>query len=261
LICIALGVGSLLFPLDVRLPRAFLLVFAASPVLSGLALVSSATPRWTGALLVVAFAGAMVYLVSASRGQQYLRASEVEEAQEEQHGIAEAIAWTLVGIAVISAGGGLVSHGAARSADNVHVPALLMGMVVAPAVIELEEVFRQAIPAKEGRPGVSAGNLVGTLLNFVLFNLGLIALLTPVRVDPLVRRLDWPVLVAVTWLATAFLWRGRVGRAAGGLLVLMYASYVAAHVVLRRRPPCLGVVTSAIATARSRVTTPLAHLP
>jgi cation:H+ antiporter len=78
---------------------------------------------------------------------------------------------------------------------------------------------------------VSAGNLVGTMLYFVLFNLGLIALITPVPVDPQVRRLDWPALVIVTWLATVFLVRGRVGRPEGGVLLAAYAAYVIAHVL------------------------------
>ena len=68
---------------------------------------------------------------------------------------------------------------------------------------------------------------------FVLFNLGFIALLTPVRVDPLVVRLDWPLLILVTWITTAFLWRGRVGRVAGVLLLLCYVVYVILHVLLR----------------------------
>src|SRR5205807_1626891 len=113
------------------------------------------------------------------------------------------------------------------------VPAFFMGMIVAPAAIELEEVFRQAIPSKEGRHDVSAGNLVGTLLYFLLFNLGLVALLTPVKVDPLVRQLDWPFLVVVTFLATVFLWRGRVGRGAGVLLLLAYVAYIILHVIFR----------------------------
>jgi len=44
--CVALGLGVLLFPLDVRLPRGVLLVFAASPLLTGLALIAPMTPRW-----------------------------------------------------------------------------------------------------------------------------------------------------------------------------------------------------------------------
>jgi hypothetical protein len=42
-------------------------------------------------------------------------------------------------------------------------------------------------------------DLVGTLLYFLWFNMGLIPLLLPVRADPLVVRLDWPYLVGVTW--------------------------------------------------------------
>src|SRR5581483_9238915 len=112
------------------------------------------------------------------------------------------------------------------------VPAGLMGMVVTPAAIELEEVIRQAVPTREGRPEVSAGNLVGTLLYFVLFNLGLIALLTPLDVGPRVRLLDWPALVLATWLATFFLARGRVGRVEGGVLLTAYAVYAALHVAI-----------------------------
>ena len=36
---------------------------------------------------------------------------------------------------------------------------------------------------------------MGTLLCFLWFNLGLIALVFPVRVDPQVRAFDWPL----TW--------------------------------------------------------------
>ena len=68
---------------------------------------------------------------------------------------------------------------------------------------------------------------MGTLLYFLWFNLGLISLIFPVRVDPRVRVFDWPYLVAVTWLATFFFARGRVGRTEGTLLVAAYAIYAA----------------------------------
>jgi Ca2+/Na+ antiporter len=38
---------------------------------------------------------------------------------------------------------------------------------------------------------------------------------------------DWPFLVAVTWLATLFFARGRVGRVEGVVLLFAYALYVA----------------------------------
>ena len=234
LVCVALGLGSVLFPLQVKLPRSVLLIFAATPLLAGLSLFASVTPRWSGIVLLLAFFASMIYLVRISRRRSVLvAAGEVKEAQEKQHSLWWALGLTLFGIIVIGVGGELVAQGAERIIASLGVPALLMGMVVSPAAIELEEVFRQAIPSKEGRPDVSAGNLVGTLLYFILFNLGLIALITPVRVDPLVRQLDWPFLIAVTLLATVFLWRGRVGRVAGGILLAAYVVYVALHILFR----------------------------
>lgn len=231
LVCIALGVGALLFPLEVQLPRGILLLFAASPLLAGLSLLMPVTPRWTGIVLLLAWAGAMLYLVLVSRHRQFLLSKEVGESQEKRRPLWMALLLTVVGIVLISLGGELVAQGAEGIIAGLGVPAFFMGMIVTPAAIELEEVVRQAVPSMRGRHDVSAGNLIGTLLYFVLFNLGVVVLLTPVRVDPLVIRLDWPFLVGVTWLATAFLWQGRVGRVAGGLLIAAYVLYIVFHVL------------------------------
>lgn len=232
LVYVALGLGALLYPLEVRLPRGVLAVFALSPVVAGLGILAPVTPRWAGVLFLVAFVAAIGYFVAASRRHRFLESEEVEEAAERRP-FGTALALGVVGLAGISLGGELVAWGAEGVIAALGVPALLMGMVATPAAIELEEVARQALPSRHGRHDLSAGNLVGTLLYFLLFNFGLIALLTPVSVDPLVRTLDWPFTVGVTWLAAAFLWRGRVGRGAGALLIGCYVLYVALHASLR----------------------------
>jgi cation:H+ antiporter len=243
LVCVALGLGAVIAPLEVRLPRGILLLFALTPLLAGLGLLAPVIPRWAGLLLLLAFVGMMSYLVlRAGRYHGVLASPEVEEAQRSVQGSsAEGARWslwrpvglTVLGLVVVSVGGELVARGAEGIIAALDVPARFMGMIVAPAAIELEEVVRQAVPARRGRPEVSAGNLVGTLLYVLLFNLGLIALLTPVRIDRLVRTLDWPILLGVTFLAVVLLWRGRVGRRAGGVLVAVYGAYVLAHVVVR----------------------------
>lgn len=233
LVCIALGVGALLFPLEVRLPRGFLAIFAVCPILAGLGLITPVTPRWIGIVLLVAFLLAMTYIVLTSRGKQFVASKEVAEAQEKSRPLWLAIVLTLLGLVVIAVGGDMVAIGAQGIVSTFGVPPLLMGMIVTPAAIELEEVVRQAVPSKRGRHDVSAGNLIGTLLYFLWFNFGLITLITPVQIDPLVRRLDWPILIVVTWIATAFLWRGRVGRLAGVIFIAMYMLYIVLHIMLR----------------------------
>jgi cation:H+ antiporter len=172
-------------------------------------------------------------MVLASRTHHFLDAGDVLEPAARARSWWSPLLLTLFDIAAITVGAELVTFGAERMIARLAVPAAVVGMVATPAAIELEEVIRQAVPARERRPDVSAGNLVGTVLYFVLFNLGLIALVAPVQVSPPTRTLDWPFLVASTWVAAAFLWRGGVSRVQGAVLVALYAIFVGAHLVLR----------------------------
>lgn len=237
LVCVALGLGAIIAPLQVQLPRGFLLLGAAAPVMAGVALAGETTSRLSGAVLLLGFAAAMTYLVVASRRKPLLMSQEVEEeveeAEEEQHKPLVVFGLTLFGLVGVGLGGELVTEGAKRLVSQLGIPALLMGMVIAPAVIELEEVIRQAVPARAGHPEVSAGNLLGTLLYFTLCNLGLIVLIAPVHTPALVRILDWPFLIGATWLALCFLWRGRVGRWEGSAMLGVYGVYVALHSIFR----------------------------
>ena len=71
------------------------------------------------------------------------------------------------------------------------------------------------------------------MLYFLLFNLGLIALATPVTTPRLVRVLDWPFLMGVSLLAATRLARGRVGRMSGLVLMLLGLIYAVLHVIVR----------------------------
>ena len=236
LACVALGLGAVLFPLRVRLPRGVLLLLAAAPVLAGAALIGGTTSRPAGVGLLVAFGAGIAYLVRAARHHDFLGGEGAEVSQA----AARPVRWwrpaalTVLGIAAITLGAELVNYGAEGIIGRFAFPAALMGMIITPAAIEAEEVIRQAVPTREGRPDVAAGNLVGTLLYFVLFNLGLIAVVSPVPVPHRVVVLDWPFLVGCTWLAIAFLWRGRLTRVQGAVLLAAYAGYVAASILVAK---------------------------
>jgi cation:H+ antiporter len=233
IVCFALGLGAMIVPLRVRLPRGVLVLFAAAPVLAGLPLIADTTPRWTGAVLLLAFAAMLVHVLRVSRHHTFMESEEVAEARGERRPLWLAVLFTVAGIGAITAGGELVASGATRLIADVGLSAGLVGMVLTPAAIEAEEVIRQVVPARAGRPDVSAGNAVGTLLWFVLFNLGLIALATPVQVPRLTRALDYPFLCGASWLAAALLARGRVGRTAGAVLVATAVAYAILRGLLR----------------------------
>ena len=231
LLCIALGVGALIAPLRVSLPRGAVAMVPAAAVLAGLPIAFSPTPRWSGLVLLVAFAVAMAILISMSRGHRFMESEEVREAAEKPRSLSAVILLAVVGIGFIAAGGELVAYGAEGVIRGAGLSAGLFGMVITPAAIEAEEVVRQVVPALRGYADVSAGNTIGTVLYFILFNLGLIALLTPVAVPARVRFLDWPFLVASAVIVAALLLRGRVGRTAGAMLAILGLVYAGLHVV------------------------------
>jgi cation:H+ antiporter len=229
LLCIALGLGALIAPLEARLPRGVILLVPAAASIAGLPILFPATPRWTGLVLLGAFGLAIAYLIRSSRGHQFT-ADDHERSAGTGRSLGRAALITLIGIVVIAIGGELVSIGAEGLVSTVGLSAGLVGMVITPAAIEAEEVIRQVVPTRRGYGDVSAGNAVGTVLYFLLFNLGLIALITPVTVPDRVRVFDWPFLVLVATLAALFLARGRVGRVEGTVLVGLGIVYAVAHV-------------------------------
>ncbi len=233
LVCVALGVGAALYPMRVRLPKGFLIVFFLAPVVAGVAVLFASTPRWAGILLLAAFAISMVYLVRASRKADFLAVSpEIQEIEAHRPSIRKGIVLTVLGIILITVAGEMVAQGAIGIVASFGVSGAVMGAVVTPAAIEAEEVARQAVPSRRGRHDVAAANMIGTVLYFALFNLGLIALITPVPVPDAVRLFDWPFLVVSTGVATAFLWTGRLSRAGGIILVLLFGVFVVVHLVI-----------------------------
>ena len=111
-------------------------------------------------LLLAAFALAAIYLVSAAKDRELMAVTE--EPRGWQQTWLGATGLTIGGLAVITAGGLLVERGASGLISTAGLPAALVGMVISPAVIESEEVIRQAVPAKMGFSDIAAGNLIGT---------------------------------------------------------------------------------------------------
>src|SRR5262249_2131128 len=115
------------------------------------------TSRFAGLALVAAFGLGLGYLVLASRTHRFLDSDEVLEGVKEQRPWWMPLLLTLVGIIAITIGAELVTFGAERMIRLFSVPAALIGMSVTPAAIELEEVIRQAIHAREGRSDRARG--------------------------------------------------------------------------------------------------------
>lgn len=222
LLTAALGLALLIAPMAVRIPREGPIAMMLSLVLFALVLWNDgAVSRVEGALLAVAALGLMFWLY---------RRSPVFHRDAEDGRPASGLKITrllLVGAAVMVVGAELLVHGARTLLTVAGLSETFLGMVVVGMGESLEEAARMTAPARRGHPELAWGNVVGTTVVLLTFNLGVLALIRPLVADPLVLRVHAPYLVACTLLvAGALLVLPRLGRGAGVVLVVLFAGYL-----------------------------------
>jgi cation:H+ antiporter len=213
------GLGALIAPMRARIPASALLWTAASPLPLVLFSRDGTLSRLDGGLLLLWFGIALIGLVRAGRT---LLAAEPAAAHP------RAVALLLAGVGVLTLGGELLGEGLRKAVYRVGVSATLVGNTALAAAVEAEELARVAVPARRGRADVALANVLGTIVHFVAFNAGVIALVRPLELDEATRQLHLPAaLVAPALLCTVLGVRGGLRRVDGAILLAVYAAYVA----------------------------------
>jgi cation:H+ antiporter len=213
------GLGGLLAPMPGRLPLAAVLWTALAPVPLLLLSLDGTLSRLDGGVLVLWFALALTGV--ARSGSSLLAAERTERSRR-------ALLLVGGGAVLLTVGGELLGEGIRRAVSRFGVSATLLGNTAVAASVEAEELARVALPARRGRPDVSLGNLLGTIVHFTAFNAGVIALVQPLSLDSATRHLHLPAAVASTSVLSVLLAaRGGLGRPEGALLVGLYGAYLA----------------------------------
>ncbi len=222
-----LGVALLLVPMEVNIPKAGVVAMWTALLPFAFVLWNDGTvSRGEGMLLVLVAAGLLGWLYR--RSPVLLSAHRDAALESGRLSRAKAFALLALGIAALSVGAELVVRGTSALISSLGISETFFGMTVVPLGESLEETARMVAPARRGHPELAWGNVVGTVVMLLAFNLGVIALARPVTADPLILRLHAPYLIGCTLLVGAALLRARrLGRGMGGLLVLLYLFYLA----------------------------------
>ncbi len=219
------GLGGLIAPMRVELPRRFVAWTALSPLPLLVFAVDGRLSRVEGALLVLWF---VVALVGAARSGRELLAGD-GDGERERHPLARLV----VGLTVLTGGGLLIGDGLRVVVRHLGIPATLLGNTALAATVEAEELARVAVPARRGRPELALGNIAGTLIHFAALNAGVIALIKPLTLDHDTTLFYLPAAAASPAIFAVMLGvRGRLGRLEGAILAAVYAAYLAAAILI-----------------------------
>jgi cation:H+ antiporter len=220
------GLGAVLVPFRVGLPREFLVMtaFAGTPL--AILAADRTLSRVDGGILIATFFAAM-FILHRSTGA----VSEDEHDADDLQGRPYPGVWLLGGLAAMTVGGELLGNGLHGIVTRFGVSPTLLGNTAIAALTEVEEVGRVAIPARRGRPDMAVANIGGTAIHFLTLNAGILAIVLPLQLDDATMHLHLPVAVVAPALYCLILvLRGGLGRREGVLLVALYRAYIAAAV-------------------------------
>lgn len=200
------------------------------PLLDGLV---SRTESW---MLLGAFALIMGWSIRAGLKQRDALGDEVEAelgAEAQQVSLGKAVFWLLLGLVLLIASSRLLVWGAVSIASSLGVSDLVIGLTVVAVGTSLPELASSLAALRKGEHDMALGNVLGSNLFNTLAVVGIAGVIKPISVPGEVLSRDWTIMLAVTLLliGLGLLPRRKLGRAAGGLLLLSFVAYTALLVV------------------------------
>ena len=233
-ITLILGTAALIrtMTVDRALVRRDLPVMLAATVLPVLMLLDGVVGRLDGAVLVAGLVAYTAFNVRTSRREAKAAAAEMDDDMRAALEAARRPLWwslglLVAGLAALVVGAGWLRDGAVGLATEVGVSPAVIGLTLVAAGTSLPELATSVVAARNGAPEIALGNVVGSNTFNGLGVLGVAAVLHPVGMGGV----TWPTLgamvVASVLAAGLVAWRGRLGRAEGAALLLVYAAYTA----------------------------------
>jgi cation:H+ antiporter len=140
--------------------------------------------------------------------------------------------WKSLGLLVLSlvaivVGSEMLIAGSETIIASLGLSDTVFGMTILALLVSVEELARELPAALQGRPEISFGNVVGSILAFFLCNAGIIAMVQPVPVSEQVLRFYLPLCLLTIVVVSLFMLRKQIPRWAGAVLVGLYLLFVA----------------------------------
>ncbi|PCR90231.1 sodium:calcium antiporter [Natrinema ejinorense] len=261
-LAVAVGLAGILVPFRMDVPQVYLLMLASVAIPAFAASIDGAIDPLEGTALLALFVPLLAFIFWHERRSEraYLRSMEVAEVVDlegadgapdgggelrVQRGRGEDSDFDLdelvpsfehrsgrfnLGVAVLATigltiGSGITVVGAEGLFVAFGISGLAFGATVLSFIASIEELALTVEPVRQNRPSLAVGNVVGSTVFYMTANIGLIALLHPVRTGGDVMTVHWPFFAASLLVVTAMLARGRVTRIGGGVLIALYIAY------------------------------------
>ncbi|SFL24207.1 sodium:calcium antiporter [Geodermatophilus ruber] len=261
---VVLALAAILTPSRVDIPRDYVVLFAAAPLVTVPFTLTAPLTRTDGLILLGLFVLFIAYVAARElrRSVPVFRDVEIYEAatvggpetyvgrvepagggardaaERERQALddmpiaqaRELPGWANLGLAVLALAGLIIgaattSTGTAGILSTYGLEGTVFGATIATAVLTIEDIFLTVESFRRGVPEMGVGNVIGSVVFSVTGKLGITLLAGGIVVGADVLTWHLPALIGLTGLAAYFLSTGRLKRWHGCTLLALYAAY------------------------------------
>jgi cation:H+ antiporter len=230
---LVLGITAIVYPLKVEsetLKREYpllMLIMIVSFIMAA-DLLYSRTEGW---LLLTGLVALVLWMVMLGmrKGPHDPLADEFEAEIPSDMPTKVAISWLLVGLIVLPLSSRFLVEGAVYTARALEVSEAVIGFTIVAFGTSLPELAAALTSALRREDDLAIGNVIGSNMFNILGVLGIAATISPVTVDQLMLKQDYPVMFLFTvllfFMAYGLRGPGRISRRSGVLLLTIFLSY------------------------------------
>ena len=142
----------------------------------------------------------------------------------------------IVGLALLIKGGDLLLDAAVALSLKINIPKIVIGMTVVSFATSAPELIVSIKSALKGYPDLALGNVVGSNIANLAFVLGVILIISPIRVTKSFYKIDWPIMMIATLLFYSFLQAdGYLSQVEGGILFVLLLIFLIYLLFFRKK--------------------------
>jgi cation:H+ antiporter len=131
-----------------------------------------------------------------------------------------------IGLVLLIKGGELLFDGSIAFSLKLNIPKFIVGMTVVSIATSAPEFIVSIQAAIMGHPDLALGNVIGSNLANIALVLGIIIIVTPIKVDKLFYKNDWPVMMIVTLIFIFLVSKDNsLGKMDGIILLILLIIY------------------------------------
>ncbi len=238
----ALGLSALISPVVIgfTIRRQAIVATLVSIVPIGL-MYTGSVGRAAGLVMLAAFVGYSVFLVWRSKADLDMHtpiSSTSSEIETDERGDESRIRpqrmsakmrltlLTLAGLIAMTLGGWLLVEGALKLADTFGLAEGVMGATIVSMGTGAEMIALGISAARKRRTDILVGGIAGSFAYNLLATLGLAAVIHPLTIDMTMRQIALPIMIVAHIVLLILVWRGKIERWVGGLLIVGYFAYL-----------------------------------